>query len=236
MEKTDIHCHILPGVDDGAKSEEESLALVRMAAEQGFRKLIATPHGSLQFPNEDPEKLKDLFQKLKEKIRKELPEMELYLGQEIFYTEAVPEKLEKGKLLSLAGSEYVLIEFGPHTSWSEMYRGLRNVRLCGYVPILAHAERYPVLRKQDYIEELLDSDIRVQLNYRSVGGGWTDETARWCKKQLKKGNISFLGTDMHSTAHRPPVTEAAESWMLRHLEEDTIQELLWKNAEEILID
>ena len=162
--------------------------------------------------------------------------MELYLGQEIFYTEAVPEKLEKGKFLSLAGSEYVLIEFGPHTSWSEMYRGLRNVRLCGYVPVLAHAERYPVLRKQDYIEELLDSDIRVQLNYRSVGGGWTDETARWCKKQLKKGNISFLGTDMHSTAHRPPVTEAAESWMLRHLEEDTIQELLWKNAEEILID
>ncbi len=234
MEKTDIHCHILPGVDDGAKNEEESLALIRMAAEQGFRRLIATPHFSPQFPNSDPGKLREIFQKLKERTGEELPEMELYLGQEIFFTEDVPAMLEQGCLLSLAESDYVLIEFGPRASWSEMYRGLRNIRLCGYIPILAHAERYPALRKGEHIEELSDCDVLIQLNYRSVGGGFLDETARWCKKQLKKGLVSFLATDMHSTAHRPPETEEAEEWMLRHLDEEDVRYLVRENADEIL--
>lgn len=236
MELTDIHSHILPGLDDGAKNLQESLALVRMAYEQGITHIIATPHYSPQFHNCRPTLIRERCLALEEEVQKNIaPEIRIYPGQEICWEDGVPEKLDAGELLTLADSSYVLIEFMPQESYRRIYQSLRTLRLAGYLPILAHAERYGELRKKG-LEELADTDILIQMNYGSIGSRMFDRDERWCRKQLKEGLIHFLGTDMHSTNRRPPATEKALTWMRSHLEEDEIMLLCREHGEQIIMN
>lgn len=91
----------------------------------------------------------------------------------------------------MADSNYVLVEFMPSVPYSEICTAVRNLSRAGYTPVVAHAERYRCLRKGKRVEELIDLEALIQMNYRSVSGGWHDATARWCKDNLKKG-ISIL--------------------------------------------
>lgn len=76
---------------------------------------------------------------------------------------------------------------------------VRQMQMAGYVPILAHVERYHVLREEGRLEELADTGARIQMNYSSIDGGWNNNTAQWCKRQLKDGLVHYLGTDMHNS-------------------------------------
>lgn len=235
MKKTDIHCHVLPGLDDGSDSWQESLQMIRMAAEQGFRAVTATPHYSRRFPNDCPDKIRWMCQELNRLIRRELnADIRVYPGQEIFYREEVPKKLKRGELLTIAESSYVLVEFLPEVPYSSLFRGLEQLILHGYRPILAHVERYGVLRKEGRIEELFDYGVVLQMNYHSIGGSWFAENTQWCRKMLKAEKIHLLGTDMHNRTTRAPATEKAEQWMRRHLNWQYIQKIAYKNARLVL--
>ncbi len=234
MRYIDIHCHVLPGVDDGAKDERESMELLRLDKEEGAYAAIATPHYSMQFCNDDPEALRKLYGHLAGRIKEEAGGgFQLFLGQELFYGEDTLKWLRQGRLLTMAGSDYVLVEFLPSASYAEIYRAARE--LAGnYVMILAHAERYQALRKPGRAEELIEAGVRIQLNLRSIGAAWYRDTARWCRKMLLNGNVHFLGTDMHNVSERPPKAKEAMRWMERHLEEDYLAELCYVNAEKLL--
>ena len=153
----DIHSHILPGVDDGASSMKESLHMLSMARRQGITDVFATSHYSKAFPNRDPEKLRRLRDELMSranrpvkgpdgKIKRRQP-IRIWTGQEIFYSNSVIRLLEEGKLLTLADSNYVLVEFMPSVPYSEICTAVRNLSRAGYAPVVAHAERYRCLRK-----------------------------------------------------------------------------------------
>ena len=116
--------------------------------------------------------------------------IQIWTGQEIFYSNSVIRLLEEDKLLTLADSNYVLIEFMPAVPYFEICTAVQNLSRTRYVPVIAHAERYRCLRKGKRLEELIGLDALIQMNYRSVGGSWHDVTARWCRDNLKKGNIS----------------------------------------------
>lgn len=123
MDKTDIHSHILPGMDDGSANLEESLEMLRMAASQGFRNFIATPHYSPLYRNLCPDRIREQCAWLEGKAKASVQEeIRIYPGQELFYEDGLEEKLDEGKLLTLADSSYVLIEFAPRTPYPEMYR------------------------------------------------------------------------------------------------------------------
>lgn len=234
MEITDIHCHILPGMDDGAKDEEESLALVRMAWEQGVEAFIATPHYSRQFRNDCPERIREKCEKLEKEARETIAsEIRIYPGQEICWEESVPEKLDRGELLTLADSSYVLVEYLPSVSYGALFRNLRTLRLEGYLPILAHAERYGALRTEG-LEELTEAGVCVQMNYGSIGTSLFDKDQRWCRKQLKEGNIHFLGTDMHSVHRRPPRVAEAMKWLETHLSGEELSRICRDHAGQVL--
>ncbi len=236
MELTDIHSHILPGLDDGAKNQQESLSLVRMAYEQGITHFIATPHYSPQFHNCSPALIRERCLALEEEAKNKIAsEIRIYPGQEIYWEDGALEKLDAGELLTMADSSYVLIEFMPQESYRRIYQSLRTLRLEGYLPILAHAERYGELRKKS-LDELVDTGVLIQMNYGSVGSRMFDRDERWCRKQLKEGLIHFLGTDMHSTDRRPPATEKALTWMQSHLEEDEITLLCREHGEQIIMN
>ena len=149
----------------------------------------------------------------------------IWTGQEIFYSNSVIRLLEEGKLLTLADSNYVLVEFMPSVPYSEICTAVRNLSRAGYTPVVAHAERYRCLRKGKRVEELIDLEALIQMNYRSVSGGWHDATARWCKDNLKKRNIHFMGTDMHNIGSRMPDTKEAMGWMRKHLDSTYLRQI-----------
>jgi len=110
------------------------------------------------------------------------------------------------------------------------------MQMAGYVPILAHVERYHVLREEGRLEELADTGARIQMNYSSIDGGWNNNTAQWCKRQLKDGLVHYLGTDMHNSGERSPQTEHVEKWLNKNLSEDYVWALIQGNARRILDD
>ena len=236
MEKTDIHSHIIPGIDDGAKSLEESLAMLAMAAGQGIDSLIATPHYSPHYRNLHPELIREGCAHLEEQARASVsPDIRIYPGQEICYEDGILEKLEEGRLLTLADSSYVLIEFSYRTPYPEMYRSLQRIGLAGYSPVLAHAERYPALRGEEgSLDELVEAGVLIQMNYGSLEGPWHSGDLRWCRKQIKEERVHFLATDMHGADMRPPRTEKASAWMEKHLEAEKREALCRGNAEKLL--
>lgn len=235
MDKIDIHSHILPGFDDGAGSLEESLKMLQMAAEQGFRKFIATPHYSRQYRNLCPEKIREQCAWLEEKAKASVQaEIRIYPGQELFYEDGLLQKLEEGKLLTLADSSYVLMEFAYSIPYTELYRALQRVRLAGLSPVLAHAERYPALWEEGQFPELIEAGILIQVNYGSLEGTFLEKQARLCRRLLERGEAHFLGTDMHDARRRPPRAEKTFAWMEKHLSGEQIEALCRGNAEKLL--
>lgn len=226
----DVHSHILPGLDDGATGMAESLEMLRMAEQQGIGQIIATPHYSKRFREASPEKIRKLCRETQEAARSQGLKIHIHVGQEIMYSDRTAELLREKKLLTLADSRYVLIEFFPSVAWSALYQAVRTLLVNGYIPVIAHAERYPCLREKGRIEELREQDVRIQLNYRSVGGGWYDRTARWCRKMLKEKKADFLGTDMHNTGDRSPSTQKAVKWMKTHLTRLDLRKVTQGNA------
>lgn len=235
MRIIDVHSHILPGMDDGSSSESESLRMLKMAAKQGVTGVIATPHYSPEYSNRSPSEIRLACAKLEQKARESIhPEFSVYPGQEILYNQEIPEKLQAGEVLTLADSKYVLVEFMPWAPYSELQRCVRMLTQYHYRPVLAHVERYDVLREKGRPEELVDMGALLQMNYRRIDGKWYEETTRWCRKMLKQEMIHFLGTDMHNTKSRRPSIDGAYVWMSKHLEPSYIKKICYRNQKIML--
>ena len=231
----DTHSHILPGLDDGASDMRESIRMLRQAWRQGITDVIATPHYSGSFPNTCPDRIRMLCRKLQKEAHAELKkEIRIWPGQEIMYSEKALSLLEKGKLLTISDSRYVLVEFIPAAPYSYIFRAVKELTFGGYRPILAHAERYQALREAGRLEELKKQGACVQLNFRPAGGRWYHETSRWCRKMLRRELADFLGTDMHNTGGRSPETEKAVMWMDKKLRRSYADAVLRGNARELL--
>ncbi len=231
----DMHSHILPGLDDGASDIQESIMMLRQAHRQGITEVVATPHHSGQYQNICPDRIRTMCRRLQERAQAELKaEMTIWPGQEIMYSEEALSMLDQGNLLTIADSRYVLVEFMPTAPYSYIFRAVKDMILAGYRPILAHAERYQALRENGRLEELKGQGASIQLNFRSIGGGWYHQTTRWCRKMLRNGIADFLGTDMHNTRGRGPETENAAAWMERELDSRYRESVLMGNARQLL--
>lgn len=230
----DIHTHILPGVDDGSDSMRTTMKMLKIAYRQGARAVIATPHGSAS--RVSPSQCRDLLEMIQEKSQKELPKLKLYLGEEVFYSRESVQHLNRGKLITMADTSYVLTEFPYTISYRDLYSAVRELVWARYRPILAHIERYSCLRDSDCTEELSECGAYLQINFSSIGGSCLNSTVRWSRRQLMAGRIHFLGSDMHNLKSRRPEFVKAIEWMERHLEEDYLGEILWKNAKKMVRD
>lgn len=230
----DIHSHILPGLDDGSSSMEETLRMLWEAQKQGIRRVFATPHYSAGFPKNDPARIKEAFRHVCRAARDEGLRIRISSGMEILYTEEVPMLLREKKLLTMAGSRYVMLEFHPTSPYLTIQRAVQSVVSEGFHPILAHVERYEALKTEEKMEALRDQGALMQMNFRSVTGGLFDERSRRCRALLKKKRIDFMGTDMHNMRSRTPESKEAVRWMRRHLDAVYVQRILKGNAQEIL--
>ena len=224
----DIHSHIIPGVDDGARDIDESIELIETAYNQGIRIIYATPHYSRRSSNME---IRDIFAKLQAELQKRKPntDMKLILGHELVYHSELAERLKSGEAFTMGESNKVLIEFSPMTEYRDMYRQLRELIQAGYVPIVAHMERYDALMDPDNVAELKHNGCLIQMNYSSLtgdgvtgikapfGGRFSREVKR-CRRLVQSGYIDLFGTDMHRRDFRPPDTEDAVRWLKNNTE------------------
>ena len=234
----DIHAHILPGVDDGASDWEETGKMLRRAHEQGITHIIATPH---YVSGQDTGRLLEMAKRLNETAHSISEDLTVSLGQEVQYFEDLPSFLEQGKVLTLSNSRYVLVEFLPGDGYTRLFRAVRRLVQSSWLPIIAHAERYDCLREKGRTRELTRCGAYLQMNAGSLAGGLWDRRAAWCRKEILRGNIHFIATDMHGIAVRPPELGEAVSWMARQDRSGQdaagmAERLLRQNQEHILRD
>lgn len=227
----DVHAHVLPGVDDGSRDMEESCGILEEAVRQGVTAVIATPHYSRHRDNKG---VVELTRQLEMEIQKTHPRFRIYPGQETYYHEELPERIQNGFGYTMAGSRYVLVEFDPGVPYQKLFRGLRKLAGAGYVPVLAHMERYGCLREEKNLRDLLGCGCLLQMNYESLQGPWFREKVRWCRKQVLEGRIHLLGTDMHRMDFRPPRITEAFQWLDGHISAEGIERMTWTNPMRII--
>ena len=226
----DVHAHIIPGVDDGSRSMGESIRLLKHAAEQGICGVIATPHYSRQ---KSRQVYQDRFEELKQYVAKSIPGFLLWLGQETYYHDELLESLRHGHAIPYESGRHVLIEFSPDVAYSRMFQGLRNISACGYVPVVAHVERYACMRKHS-LEELKAIGCMLQMNYDSLKGLAIQPDVRWCRTQIRKEQIDLLGTDMHRMSYRPPEIREAIHWLKKNTSPEYLEKLTRTNPEKLI--
>lgn len=231
----DIHTHILPQVDDGARDIAEAEKMIRMAWEDGTRALFLTPHYRGKYKKNPPAWLRENFDLLQRQIREALPEMRLYLGSELHYEKDAPEKLQEGRILSLNGSNYVLLEFGSSSLRSQVLSAVSEITCCGYTPVIAHAERYPVFRTDPSLaDDVLDMGALIQLNAESILGTQGFRIRHYCHTLLRQGKVHFIASDSHHTDWRPPMLSKCWKKVSKKYGQEYASRLFRQNALAIL--
>lgn len=236
MELFDMHCHLLPGVDDGSKNMEMTLDMLQIAYEEGTRKILFTPHYMIGRNHyRKAEELDARFEEVKAVAGERYPDMEFYLGNEILYEEGVVDLLKSGEIHTMNNTRYVLVEFNVRTPFRQIREAIRLISEARYRPIIAHVERYISLVKRiERIEELLDMKALLQMNISSVEGGFLNESKRWCRKLVKEGYITFFATDAHNVDSRAPYTQDFIPWIRKHCGDENAAFMLHGAAEQMV--
>lgn len=231
----DMHCHILPGVDDGSRSMDMSMAMLDFAYEEGIRAIILTPHYHGGYVETERAVIDETFEELNKHSRKLHPDLKLFIGNEIYYYPSVPEWIEEGRVHTLADSDYVLLEFSTPVKKRELLEAVQNLCSHGYYPVLAHVERYDCLvRDPFYVGELIDNGAYIQVNSRTVTGEGGMKIKHFVKRLLKEEWIHFIGTDAHSMGGRKPEIADCADYIIRKCSEEYAAEILYANAVNII--
>lgn len=235
---TDIHSHILHGLDDGAQSFVQSKHMLDIAWEQGIRRIVATPHFMPEHKNPSKDKILEKLAQLQIYADGQGYDIKLFPGNEIYYHEEIPELLEAGEVLTLAGSEYVLVEFSPMDDFRYIRNSLAAIQAVGFIPIIAHAERYESLfdKTLQRVAELKDMGVFIQINMSSAEGKMGKKIQKTVLSMMKNRYVDLLGTDAHSDRSRAPYALVCQKFLCRKLPADYIEALFYKNAEMILQD
>lgn len=230
----DIHCHALYGVDDGAKDLEESLAMLRDAKEQGMKALILTPHlrhGMFPYPKE---RILRHFKTLEPKAN--ALGLTLYLGCEHHISSQALDELQKGVCFSLAEGDWVLAEYSFETPYSEIKASLRELVSCGYIPVIAHAERYHCFQKTpESLRELSDAGAMIQLNADSILGIAGRMEAKTARKLLKVQLAHFVASDAHGAFQRKNRLGECRRFVEAKYKEAYARELFVENPRKIIM-
>ena len=232
---TDIHVHMLPGVDDGAASMEQSIRMARVAAMEGTSRIILTPHQKADRRSVSPEGIIRRMKLLQEEIDRQKIPIRLYPGNELFYRHGLEEYLAEGKVRTLADSSYCLVEFFPEEDFSYIRDALCRLADGGWRPILAHAERYDQVMEDGRPEDLKRrSGCLYQVNASSLTGETGFLYKSRSRKLLKKDLVDFVATDAHDEKGRAPRIGRCADWLTKRLGEDEMQRLLICNPAAVL--
>lgn len=195
----DLHTHLLFGIDDGCKSIDESIEILKKMSKAGIKEILITPHyiENSKYTCDNKNK-RVLLSKLKERVKEEKIDVTLYLGNEVFYTDKFLELIDEDEIATLNKSKYLLFEFPMHNNYRNAGEIISKLISKGYTPILAHPERYKKFQETpELAEEYLRMGLLLQGNYTSLFGKYGRAAKKTLKYYIKRGWISFLGSDVH---------------------------------------
>ncbi len=211
----DFHSHILPGIDDGSASLDESISLLKAEAAHGIRQVVATPHFYPQHDN--PDKFFSRREQAELALREKMSELdglpELFIGAEVHYFRGISES-DILKQLTINGNSCILLEM-PMDRWSDaMFNELQEIcERQGLTPIIAHVERYlPYLFPQKFLDRLLELPVLIQSN-----ASFFSRKPGLAMRMMRQGQIHLLGSDCHNLTTRPPNMDAAISRIQKKL-------------------
>ena len=239
IQMTDIHMHLIPGVDDGAQNMEMALGMMFRAKEQGISQIIATPHSEAFHFSKEGGKI--IFKRLVDASAKMCPDMKLYLGCEVYceaeIMEQAVELLDLGVYPTMNGTKYVLTEFSQWVAPEKTIPCVEALVKAGYKPIIAHMERYKYLRdNMELVTQFRDLGARIQINAYSLFDEMDDSIKAWARRMVLERKADFLGTDAHRTYHRPPSAEKGLNWLYENVEQEYADAIAWGNAQTLLLD
>ena len=194
----DFHTHILPNIDDGSKSVEETFNLIKEAEKVGFDSIISTSHYIENYYESPVGERQQWVNALTEALHKENIIVKLYLGNEVYFSENIIKLLNENKIARINNSRYMLFEFAMNVKPINVYDVIYEMIQNKITPILAHPERYRFVQQDpSLVYELIDTGVLMQANYASVIGWYGEKAEVLSKKFLESDIISFLGTDVH---------------------------------------
>ncbi len=223
----DIHCHILPGVDDGAPDMETSRAMIRDAYEQGVRYIIATPHYRPEMFEPSMKKVIRVYHELRDYA--EEVGIGLRLGCEYYRNEQMIRHLDKKLRPTMLGSRYVLTEFSTNDSFVTVRNYIYELITKGYRPIVAHVERYFCCQEPERILELKKLGAQIQINADSVLGYEGHTIKKFCAGLMKDNLVDFIGSDAHNLEDRKMNLGKCATYVRKKMGQDYAEEIFVDN-------
>ena len=194
----DVHSHILPEIDDGSRSMEETIEMIKQAKEAGFETIISTSHYMEGYYEADARQRTNLIARVKRKLKALDIEINIYPGSEIYISENTSNLIKKKEASALRNSKYVLFEFPLNAKPANMKDLIYDIQKNKRIPILAHPERYSFIQEEpELLNELIQIGVLMQVNYSSFVGRYGSHAQTLAKKMLKCNMIHFLGSDAH---------------------------------------
>lgn len=231
----DIHNHMLYEVDDGAESMEMSVDMLKEAKRQEIDSIILTPHYRHGMFEYNKEKVAMHFLQL----CKEAEELgvQLYLGCEYHVDSHILEALQSEQCYSLASSEYVLTEYSHSTSYTYIYENTHRLLVAGYLPIIAHVERYKcLLQKPQLCGELQELGAMIQMNADSILGLEGAVMKRFSKKLLKNQWVDVVASDTHNLTGRANHLQQCYQYVCKHYGDMYAHQLFEDNPRKIVLE
>ncbi|MCW2278093.1 tyrosine-protein phosphatase [Heliophilum fasciatum] len=213
----DLHCHILPGIDDGAPDLEESLAMARQAFDQGVRTITVTPHFLPHGDAPPPDEVRQACAALQAALTEHAIELELLPGHEVYLTEEVPRLWREGKLLPLTGEgNKLLVELPLNQYASWISDVLFELQVAGAQVVIAHPERYRYFRDSlELLEEWVARGTVLQVNAGSIVGHYGESVFKVVERLFEQGLVSLIGSDAHSSRRRTFLFDQASAQLHR---------------------
>jgi len=197
MLKVDLHSHFIPGIDDGSKSMDESLSLLKGMEALGYEKVITTPHIMIDVYRNTPQIIKEGLVSLQEAVKNEGINIEIEAAAEYYLDEGFYTHLHSGEVMSING-KYLLFETSYVTKPLQIEEMIFEISASGYIPLMAHPERYRYV--SDPLKEygrLKELGVLFQLDLNSLGGHYGRDAMKKAEILSKNGMIDFLGSDIH---------------------------------------
>ncbi len=207
--KTDVHSHLIPGIDDGVDTYDEALQLLHAFHEMGYRKVITTPHIMQDFYNNEPEEILDGLEKLRIEMENTGLEMEVEAAAEYYLDESLLKKLEGDRKILTFGKNYLLFEtsFINKPIYLDDFLFLAQSR--GLQPVMAHPERYAFVHNEpQLLKSLTDRGMLLQINLNSLSGYYSRQVQKMARQLIDEKQVHFLGSDCHSMKHFEALVEA----------------------------
>lgn len=216
----DMHSHFIPGIDDGAKTMKDSIAMLRAMEDFGYRKVVTTPHIMSDFFRNTPENIQSGLEQVRNAAKAEGIELEIEAAAEYYFDYDLEGKVGNQPLLSF-GKNYLLFEVSYMNAPDNLDSFIFNMQANGYKPVLAHPERYPFWfsKSLEQFEKLKDKGVLFQMNINCLTGHYSMATKKIAEEMIDRGWYEFVGSDCHHLGHIELMKKARAEKALRKLME-----------------